>query len=860
MRRLTAFLLAALLLLSLSPVARAEGAVREIATAEDFLAFARACSRESYSKGQRFALTADVDLSGLSYEPAAWFAGQLDGRGHTVRGLLIEGEGSRLGLFRTIAAGAAVENLHVEGAVRPGGTREYLGGLAGVNEGEVRQCSFRGEVAGLNAVGGLIGQNRGLVSGCSAEGSVLGEHRAGGLVGENAGEIRDSESACAVNTIALTPSGERRFDIAALSTDDFVDLSDIGGIAGENAGTLLRCTNRGAVGYPYLGYNVGGVAGLSRGFVDACVNTGDVRGRRDVGGLVGQLIPYAAWSFNEGQLEELREAISYMHHLLNTANTHLDERSAALRKQLGHMTGYTDGALQAIAEMLEALAKAEQNIADGIAIDPETLDVLIPKFDELPDTGDLAAAIYNLYARSTELNSFVDGTLTDAAADLKNISYQMGYILNLLFSLVETEPTELVTTRDLSLEEAYQHDEGAVARSRSSGAVLAETNAGGAVGTVGFEIEFDSEDRLNLSGSFSSRAEHLLFAALRACESEGEVRTRTDAAGGIVGRLDVGAAVDCSAAGSVASQSGDYVGGIAGRAAGTLSNCWARCELEGRRYVGGIAGLGADLLGCRAWPHVARAAEYQGAIAGWAEGTVRDNLYVDSRPDGVDGVSRIGQTEPLSESSFLALGGVPASFGTVTLRFVVEGKSLETRTLPFGAAAGETPAVPDRGRAYWVWDDYDGGPVYSDREISGRYVTPDSTLATGGAVPDFLVEGEFGAGQRLEVTPYTIEGESGWTLRVPDYEGALTVRMRSPGSVKLFSPEYGAWRELDAVPDGQYLVFTLPNGGSVVARPYRELPGHLIATGIGAALLALLLLLRAASRRRRRKKQRVKGK
>ena len=61
-------------------------------------------------------------------------------------------------------------------------------------------------------------------------------------------------------------------------------------------------------------------------------------------------------------------------------------------------------------------------------------------------------------------------------------------------------------------------------------------------------------------------------------------------------------------------------------------------------------------------------------------------------------------------------------------------------------------------------------------------------------------------------------------------------------------------------PDGQYLVFTLGNGGSVVARPYRELPGHLIATGIGAALLALLLLLRAASRKRRRKKQRLKGK
>ena len=860
MRRLLALLLAALVLLGAAPVpARAEDAVRELATAEDFLAFARSCARESYSRAQRFALTADIDLTGLDYEPAAYFAGRFDGRGHTVRGLSLTGEGSRVGLFRTVGEGAAVENLHVEGRVSPGGTREYVGGLAGVNEGEVRACSFGGEVSGGNAVGGLVGQNRGVVSGCAVSGSVLGEHRVGGLVGENAGRVADCVSDSAVNTVPVTPSGEPRFDLAAFSQDDFVDLSDIGGVAGENSGTLQRCTNRGAVGYPYLGYNVGGVAGLSRGFVDGCANGGAVQGRRDVGGLVGQLIPYAAWQFSNEKLEELREAIGYMHHLLNTANRNLDERGETLRTQLGSMTGYTDQALRAIAAMLDALLEGEKTIAGGIRLDGDSLEILVPQFDgNLPDTGDLTSAIYNLYARSTQLGDLLGGGLFGAAEDLKNISNQMGYILNLLFDLADTQPAELVTTRDLSLAEAYAHDEGAVARSLNRGSVLAETNAGGAVGTVAFEIEFDSEDRLNASGLFASQAEHLLFAAVRGCESEGEVRTRGDAAGGLVGRLDVGAVVDGSAAGAALSQNGDYVGGIVGRASGTLSNCWARCELEGRRYVGGIAGLGADLLGCRAWPHIARAAEYAGAVAGWSEGTVQGNLYVDSRPDGVDGVSRIGQAEPVSESAFLALGGLPASFGTVTLRFVVEGVTVETRTLPFGGAAGDAPAVPERGRAYWVWQDFDGGAVYADREVTGFYRTPDSTLATGGAVPDFLVEGEFGLGQRLEVSPVTLAGEDGWTLTVPDYAGALTVRMRSAGGVKLYTPADGGWRELDAVQDGQYLVFTLPNGGTVVSRSFREPPWHLIAAGSGTGLIALLLLIRALSRRGGKRKPRAR--
>lgn len=861
MKRLLSLLLAALLLLALPLPARAEDAAAyTIDSAEDFVAFARQCARESYSLGRRFVLTADIDLSGLDYESAAWFAGSFDGGGHTVSGLSLRGDGSRQGLFRTVAADATVSNLHVRGEVTPGGTAEYVGGLAGVNEGKLLYCSFKGTVRGVNAVGTLAGHNAasGVIRGSGGSGTVLGEHRVGGLVGLNEGRLEDCESAAAVNTEAVTPGGEAHFDLAAFSQEDFVDLSDIGGVAGENSGALLRCRSRGAVGYPYTGYNVGGVAGKSSGFVDACESTGAVEGRRDVGGIVGQLIPYAAWEFTNEELEKLRDAVGYLHYLLNELNRSAGELSGGLRGELQGMNEAVFAALEA----LTALLPSGDIALEGGGFDPETGELRFPDLHfGAVDTSALTQALAELFARSDAIALDVGDAAGALAGGITDISHQVGYIFNLLLGLADAaEEGDRITLRDLSYEEAYEHDEGAVARSRAEGAVRGETNVGGVVGSIAFELSFDMEDQLQTSGLLATRAENLLFAAVRACESRASVRSRADCAGGVAGRLDIGAVVDCVAAGSASSQNGDYVGGIAGRARGVLAGCWARASLEGRRYVGGIAGLGGDIRSCRAWTHIARGSEYLGAVAGWAEGEVSGNLYVEGRPDGVDGVSRIGQAEPLSRAAFLAQAGAPRDFEQVTVRFVAEGETVETVTLPFGSAVETLPAVPDRGRASWVWDGAALGNVYADLSVTGRYLTPDSTLATGEAVPQFLVEGEFRDGQALQAEPceaLSAEGErvGGWTLRVPDYEGTLTVRMRSGPDVRLYRPVGEHWEEIPVTQDGQYLVFELPNGASFVMEPVEKpFPWHLVMAGSGAALLALLLLARRLSRKKRRKK------
>ncbi len=850
MRRTAAGILSLLLLLSLFPgsVYAEEAGTIYISTAEDFLRFAESCAKERYSLGRSFVLRNDIDLNGLVCEPAGYFAGSFDGGGYSIRGFRTEADGSRQGLFRQIGPEGYVKNLHVSGSVCPGGSREYVGGIAGVNEGVIRSCSFSGEVRGITAVGGIVGHNSesGSVEECIFFGELTGEHRAGGVAGLNSGMVSGSENRGSINTVMIIPEAEPRFDIAAFSQDEFVDISDIGGVTGENTGRLLGCVNSGTVGYKNTGYNVGGIAGKSSGFINACRNSGGINGRRDVGGAVGQLIPYAAWNFSREDLDKLNSAVSYMHHLLNMANQDAEASTSSLRYQLQNMSTYTGQAMDSL-----------RNIMRGSGIDAviETGDIskLIPSAE---DRSALGQALNNMTAQSSSLVSTAGDSVGVLAEDVKNISLQMGYILNLIMGVVNNNENR-ITQNDISLSEAYEHDEGAVAECGSSGSVRGEANCGGLVGTIGFEVEFDMEDTLNASGTLSTHAEQSLYAVVRAGSNGGEVHSGSDNAGGIVGRMDVGAVIDCSSTGSVSSQSGNYVGGIGGNLKGPVCRCWSRSSLSGERYVGGIAGLAEDLMNCRAWTHIEKGSEYLGAVAGWAEGMVSGNLYVEGRPDGVDGISRIGQAEGVSAESFLALDGIPKDFGTVTVRFVAGEKTVQTLEIPFGGAVETLPEMETVGHATWVWEDFDREHVYGDLVVNGEYYSPSSTIASQEAVPQFLAEGEFYDDQTLQVEDFRpAETDknfvSGYTLTVSNYKGPLTIRMRSEDTVKLYRiGENGEREEIETETDGKYLVFTTENGSSVICERWREIPWRLLILIAAVLLEALLLLIR--HRRKKRK-------
>ena len=734
MKRAAAILLVLLLLLSLAPVSVfAEEESVAIGSLSEFLAFAAACGEESFSAGRVFELTADIDLSRSGFETVPYFAGIFHGNDHSITGLKLTGAGSRMGLFRRTGPEAEISSLRVQGSVCPAGTSMQVGGIVGENAGLIASCSFDGTVKGIEDVGGITGHNTGAgrVSACLFTGELTGEHQAGGIAGRNEGLVTGCQNWGAVNTVAITPAGEMRFDLSTIQQDDFLNLANIGGIAGENTGMVLNCANGGPVGYKYNAYNVGGVVGRTSGYLSGCSNVGSVTGRRDVGGIAGQLIPYAVWDFSDDRLAGLTGAINGMQALLAETAQNAQDLSGEIAGEIALMNVYTTDALSALRGILYDLESNDQlildSVRDSISIDPVTGEINYAYNGaalSYVDSSALAQALTNMQAEASVLAQLAGAGTVVVANDLARVGDQMSAIFYALNAAVSTVDGSLAETTDLSATETWDHDTGAIDACVNTGSVDAENHAGGVAGTVAFEVEFDMEDRLDASRFLFTNARQYLFACVRNSGSYGTVRAKEEGAGGIAGTVDLGALVNCVALGEARSTGGDYVGGIVGKSLGTVRGCWSRAVLSGKKYVGGIAGLGTDLDGNRSWPHIESAEEYRGAVAGWSEGEVSGNLYVPTAPAGVDGVSLIGQTQSVSEETLLSLEGVPADFDRITLTFEVEGKVVQTLDLPFGGSVDQLPEIPNRSGWYWEWDDFDREHVFFSRTVSGKYYSP----------------------------------------------------------------------------------------------------------------------------------------
>ncbi len=878
MRRLLSLTLALLLALAaalplgaFAEEAEGEEAPVVLDSREAFLAFAEACCEESYSLGRAFELACDVDLAGTGFEPIAYFAGTLHGNGHTVSGLSVTRAGSRMGLFRRTGPMSAIYDLNAEGVVDPAGTQEGVGGLVGEHAGSLVSCSFSGEVSGIADVGGVVGRNTatGRVSGCSFRGSVTGEHQVGGIAGKNEGVLAECLNSGSVNTVPVTPAGEFRFDLSAVSQDDFLNISNIGGVVGDNPGVTMSCINSGSVGYHYDGYNVGGVAGKCEGFLQDCENTGAVTGRRDVGGICGQLVPFSQWDLSKGKLDELEGSLRTLQGLLDNTARDAAALGDSMADEIARMQEQSDAAYAALGNLMESMDGQSVPAGDNVHYNPETGEIVIDGGRLYQaDMTEMNEALNNLRAESASMMAETGGAAGVVGEDMAAVSRQMGDVFNKLSGVANNVGNVRSETVDLSADETYEHDIAAIDGCVNKGPVNAENHAGGVVGTVGFELDFDMEDRLDLSRFLVSDSKHILFAAVRSCESYGAAAAKEEGAGCIAGTVDIGCLSDCVGLGEARCRNGDYAGGIAGRSRGTVRGCWSRAALSGRRYVGGAAGFGTDVIRCRSWAHIESAEEYQGAVAGWTEGTVADNLYVPDAPAGVDGVSFVGQSRAVSAEELLREEGVPQDFDHITLRFVVEDEVVRTLELPFGGSLDELPEVPNKEARYWKWDDFDREHLYCSRTIEGKYYAPNSTLSSGGEVPQFLVEGVFYEGQSLTVLERqtTVEGQEvlgAWTLTVGEYDGTLTVRLYAPEAGRVYRISDGSAEPLDASRDGRYLVFSMENGGTLAytraeepVAAYRFAP---VWAGVAAAAALIVLLVRRKKKKQNASPESVSG-
>ena len=214
--------------------------------------------------GYYFKQTADIDLTGVTWEPIGYsgdyyFAGNYDGDGHTISNATSTGKNDTVGdatagIFGWVAFGS-VANLHVKNAnfVATGQNNySYVGGIAGLCVGSsIKNCSVvdssleskRDE--NNNCAGSIVGYScGGTFEKCAAENNqVKTMAYGGGFVGE-ANDNHDFGTGDSTFTSCYTANCT-----VTAKTDKTNGLSFAGGFAGhvaKNALTVVNCYVYGA--------------------------------------------------------------------------------------------------------------------------------------------------------------------------------------------------------------------------------------------------------------------------------------------------------------------------------------------------------------------------------------------------------------------------------------------------------------------------------------------------------------------------------------------------------------------------------------------------------------------------------------
>ncbi len=214
----------------------------------------------------------------------------LDGVKASNTGTVFATAGGAGGIFAVNNANITNSKLTNNGAVIGKGGNG-TGGIFGVNSGDISESSLinevDGQVIGTNNVGGLIGKNTGTITGGRDDTDSYYKYQIynNGVI--NVGTWGD------INKNGIVDSGE----IQGLQQG--TASSNIGGLIGDNQGSLTAGYNTGAINASGS-TNVGGIAGSNSGKIDQVFNTVMVKpedknngqaeaiaGGTNVGGLVG---------------------------------------------------------------------------------------------------------------------------------------------------------------------------------------------------------------------------------------------------------------------------------------------------------------------------------------------------------------------------------------------------------------------------------------------------------------------------------------------------------------------------------------------------------------------------------------------
>ena len=620
---------------------------------------------------------------------------------------------------------------------------------------------------------------------------------------------------------------------------------DTGGIAGYSSGIVESCINKATIGYPHIGYNVGGIVGRNCGYLHSCENTADIFGRKDVGGIAGQMEPYIAQNLTESTLAKLERQLGELDVLLDAAMEHADGVSNAITNRLngiagsmgaagnaakdirttGTISGNVTGSGETSGEGGITVTPGEGTTGGSVSVEDGSVSVEIggsisggvagegsasgngsldaqTQINISTNMAGLASSLYGMAGQMSMLSGELDGASEELMADVELIRAKINEITETGFSLImgDGEDDVIIDSSEINIDLITL---GKASYCTNQGAVNGDINVGGIAGCMGMEYSLDPEDDVTVSIDGSTKRKYEVKAVIQHCENTGTVIAKRNYAGGIAGKMDLGLIAQCESYGSVSSESGNYVGGIAGICGSTIRHCFSKCTLSGSKYVGGIVGSGVEedrsgesstVAACYAIVTITDYKQYAGAISGDYAGIFLENYFVSGELAGINRMSYTGCAEPVSYDELIALFTVseepdadeseaneettdteaeettetepavvvppmelPDEFKKFNLNFVVDGEVIYSEIFDYGASFTEDvfPEIPAKDGYYANWDRTELHDLKFDTTVTAVYIpyitAVSSTDARNGTQSVFFVEGQFADSDFLTV-------------------------------------------------------------------------------------------------------------
>lgn len=446
----------------------------------------------------------------------------------------------------------------------------------------------------------------------------------------------------------------------------------------------------------------------------------------------------------------------------------------------------------------------------------------------------------------------------------------------------------------------------------NNGEVKGNEFAGGISGCTGFESVVRTGESLKLPDGTLVDSDSVLKAVMDSCISYGAITVKSNYAGGICGRSDIGNIKNSLTTGVINVSDGAYAGGIAGQCGGDIENCIAVNDLYADNHVGGIAGSGKNIKSSYSLPRIYGANDKSGAIAGFITGDLSDSYFIDEGLAGVDGANLSGKAEAVEPADIASSDGViPQKMQNLSsddfymesgdlympqikalaqnnaenigaliqskssemakfhfnVTFKDKGKELKAMTVDYGTVlqSNEIPKLTADGSEIPMWNKDVTKPIIRHTVFESIYNKATTTISTNETPALLLVESVFDdnttvSAKEEEVTHdfegYKRGGAYSFKLSKNAYDTIkVHIRTGSKKADKIGIQIDGKWEIADCSMDGSYAVFETKAPCRFVILYNRVSPFVPIGIGMGviAAAAAGVFVCRRVRRRNGRK-------